>query len=68
MGTDLGFDDGHYQWLLTIFYIPYIVFEWFALMWKAVPPHIWAFCCVTVWLDNSDLVYICRRLIICLGA
>lgn len=23
MGKDLGFDDTHYQWLLTIFYIPY---------------------------------------------
>ena len=23
MGEDLGFDDSQYQWLLTIFYIPY---------------------------------------------
>jgi hypothetical protein len=23
MGAALGFDDAHYQWLLTIFYIPY---------------------------------------------
>lgn len=23
MGTDLGYDDAQYQWLLTIFYIPY---------------------------------------------
>lgn len=23
MGDDLGFDDEHYRWLLTIFYIPY---------------------------------------------
>ncbi|KAI2633242.1 putative MFS transporter [Hypomontagnella submonticulosa] len=38
MSKDLGFDDAHYQWLLTIFYIPYIIFEWAALMWKAVPP------------------------------
>jgi hypothetical protein len=29
-----------YNWLLTIFYISYIVFEWFALMWKLIPPHI----------------------------
>ncbi|KAI5861332.1 major facilitator superfamily transporter [Durotheca rogersii] len=49
MSNDLGFDDPHYQWLLTIFYIPYILFEWTALMWKAVPPHIWAFSCVIVW-------------------
>ncbi|KAI0477187.1 MFS transporter-like protein [Xylariaceae sp. FL0804] len=49
MSDDLGFDDAKYQWLLTIFYIPYILFEWCALMWKAVPPHIWAFSCVLLW-------------------
>ncbi|OTB02187.1 hypothetical protein M426DRAFT_204646 [Hypoxylon sp. CI-4A] len=55
MSEDLGFDDAHYQWLLTIFYIPYIVFEWAALMWKAVPPHLWACCCVLVWGLASTL-------------
>ncbi|KAI1861677.1 uncharacterized protein JN550_010747 [Neoarthrinium moseri] len=55
MSVDLGFDDAHYQWLLTIFYIPYIVFEWLALMWKLVPPHIWAFACVLVWGLASTL-------------
>ncbi|KAI0168986.1 MFS general substrate transporter [Hypoxylon sp. FL1284] len=55
MSKDLGFDDEHYQWLLTIFYIPYIVFEWAALMWKVVPPHIWACCCVLVWALASTL-------------
>jgi hypothetical protein len=39
MGKDLGFDDSHYQWLLTMFYIPYIIFEWAAIMWKLVPPR-----------------------------
>ncbi|ORY62624.1 major facilitator superfamily domain-containing protein [Pseudomassariella vexata] len=55
MSKELGFDDAHYQWLLTIFYIPYILFEWFSLMWKAVPPHIWAFGCVMVWGLASTL-------------
>ncbi|KAI2780379.1 putative MFS transporter [Daldinia loculata] len=55
MSKDLGFDDAHYQWLLTIFYIPYIVFEWSALMWKAVPPHIWATSCVLLWGIASSL-------------
>lgn len=55
MGKDLGFDDAEYQWLLTIFYIPYILFEWCALMWKAIPPHIWAFSCVLVWGLASTL-------------
>ncbi|KAI0204505.1 major facilitator superfamily domain-containing protein [Astrocystis sublimbata] len=55
MGKDLGLSDDQYQWLLTIFYIPYIVFEWTALMWKVVPPHRWAFACVLVWGLASTL-------------
>ncbi|KAI1634414.1 major facilitator superfamily transporter [Biscogniauxia mediterranea] len=55
MSKDLGFDNDQYEWLLTIFYIPYIVFEWCALMWKAVPPHLWAFSCVFVWGVASTL-------------
>ncbi|KAI1453441.1 putative MFS transporter [Annulohypoxylon moriforme] len=55
MSKDLKFDDAHYQWLLTIFYIPYIVFEWAALMWKIIPPHIWACSCVLVWGLASTL-------------
>lgn len=35
MGKALNLDDSQYQWLLTIFYIPYITFEWMALMWEA---------------------------------
>ncbi|KAH8666318.1 major facilitator superfamily transporter [Xylariales sp. PMI_506] len=49
LSASLGMSDAQYQWLLTIFYIPYILFEWFALMWKAIPPHIWATICVLVW-------------------
>ncbi|KAI1263311.1 major facilitator superfamily transporter [Xylariaceae sp. FL1019] len=49
MGKDLDLSDYQYQWLLTIFYIPYIVLEWTALFWKIVPPHLWAFGCVLVW-------------------
>ncbi|KAI1748610.1 major facilitator superfamily domain-containing protein [Xylaria castorea] len=55
MGRDLGLSDDQYQWLLTIFYIPYIVFEWTALMWKVVPPHWWAFACVLAWGTASTL-------------
>jgi hypothetical protein len=32
MQADLKLDSDSYQWLLTIFYIAYILFEWFALM------------------------------------
>ncbi|KAI2636770.1 major facilitator superfamily domain-containing protein [Xylaria nigripes] len=55
LSKDLHLSEGQYQWLLTIFYIPYILFEWAALMWKAVPPHWWAFCCVFVWGVASTL-------------
>ncbi|KAK0641096.1 major facilitator superfamily transporter [Cercophora newfieldiana] len=55
MGESLGFDDEKYQWLLTIFYIPYILFEWFAVMWKLVPPHIWAGVTVLTWGIASTL-------------
>ncbi|EPE25325.1 MFS general substrate transporter [Glarea lozoyensis ATCC 20868] len=49
MEEDLSLSSPDYQWLLTIFYISYIIFEWFALMWKLVPPHIWAAFCVMGW-------------------
>ncbi|KAK6592889.1 major facilitator superfamily transporter [Botrytis cinerea] len=49
MTKDLGISSSEYEWLLTIFYIAYIVFEWFALMWKVLPPHVWACFCVIGW-------------------
>jgi MFS family permease len=49
MDEDLHLSSADYQWLLTIFYISYILFEWFALMWKIIPPHIWAAICVVGW-------------------
>lgn len=55
MSEDLGMSDAQYQWLLTIFYIPYILFEWLALMWKIFPPHIWASACILTWAIASML-------------
>jgi hypothetical protein len=49
MSKSLHMSDAQYQWLLTIFYITYITFEWQALMWKLVPPHIWGAFCVLAW-------------------
>jgi len=49
MEKDLKMSDAQYTWLLTIFYISYIVFEPQALMWKLMPPHIWAAWCVFGW-------------------
>ena len=36
MSKDLGMSDSQYQWLLTIFYISYITFEWMTLLLKVV--------------------------------
>jgi hypothetical protein len=48
MAEDLAIGD-RYNWLLTIFYISYILFEWFAMMWKILPPHVWAATVVLGW-------------------
>ncbi|KAF1949275.1 pantothenate transporter liz1 [Byssothecium circinans] len=47
--NDLKLTSEQYDWLLTIFYISYIVFEFQAMMWKLVPPHRWAAWCVLGW-------------------
>ncbi|KAL8707525.1 MAG: hypothetical protein Q9220_007467 [cf. Caloplaca sp. 1 TL-2023] len=49
MEEDLELHGNRYQWLLNNFYIAYIVFEFQALMWKVVPPNIWAAFVVFGW-------------------
>ncbi|KAK1237269.1 hypothetical protein MKX08_002894 [Trichoderma sp. CBMAI-0020] len=49
MSQDLNLVGDRYDWLLTIFYIPYIIFEFLGIMWKIVPPHIWATIVVFIW-------------------
>jgi hypothetical protein len=49
MKIDLDLSSDSYAWLLTIFYISYIVFEPLSLMWKVVPPHMWGAFCVLGW-------------------
>jgi hypothetical protein len=39
MEEDLELVGDRYSWLLTIFYISYIVFEFSLLFWKIFPPH-----------------------------
>ncbi|CAN6649302.1 high-affinity nicotinic acid transporter [Trichomonascus vanleenenianus] len=39
MSADTGMSDSQYEWLLTIFYITYILFQWLTLMWKVFPPR-----------------------------
>ena len=47
MEEDLELTGGRYSWLLTVFYISYILFEPLILCWKVVPPQIW---CTSVML------------------
>ena len=49
MTKDLHLKGNNYQWLLTIFYITYIIFEFQTLMWKIVPPHMWLAFTVLGW-------------------
>ncbi|KAF7715257.1 Uncharacterized protein PECH_002123 [Penicillium ucsense] len=46
---DLNLSSGQYEWLLTAFYITYILFEWMTLMYRVVPPHIYISLCVFSW-------------------
>lgn len=41
MEKDLGLSSGQYQWLLTIFYIFYIIAEPLVLMFKILSPRVW---------------------------
>ena len=50
MHKDLQLGTGDkYSWLLTIFYITYIVFEFSLLLWKIFPPHKVAAVVVFLW-------------------
>ena len=49
MTDDLHLSDDQYQWLLTAFYISYILFEWMTICYQLFPPHIYISCCVFAW-------------------
>lgn len=49
MEEDLNLSSSDYQWLLTIFYIFYIVFAFATIFWKIFPPHAWAAFVVFGW-------------------
>ncbi|GME27189.1 High-affinity nicotinic acid transporter [Neofusicoccum parvum] len=49
MSRDLNLSSNQYEWLLTAFYVTYIVFEWMTLMYRLVPPHIYIPICVFSW-------------------
>ncbi|KAL2003212.1 hypothetical protein VTN02DRAFT_4619 [Thermoascus thermophilus] len=49
LAEDLRLSSSQYEWVLTAFYITYILFEWMALMYRLVPPHIYISLCVGLW-------------------
>lgn len=46
---DLQLSSSQYEWLLTAFYITYILFEWMTLMYRLVPAHIYISLSVCAW-------------------
>ena len=47
--TDLHLSDNDFEWLLTSFYIAYILFQWMTLCYTVFPPHAYISCCVCSW-------------------
>jgi MFS family permease len=55
METDLNLSSDQYEWVLTAFYIAYIVFEWMSLLWKIIPAHIYVAIIVLSWGITASL-------------
>ncbi|KAF8322167.1 MFS general substrate transporter [Clavulina sp. PMI_390] len=55
MGKELGISSNQYEWLLTIYYISYIIFQTMVLAWKVVPPKIIASFVTFAWGTVSIL-------------
>ncbi|SPO27311.1 related to nicotinamide mononucleotide permease [Ustilago trichophora] len=49
MERSLHMSDKQFQWLLTIFYIAYIIFQFSILAYKIVPPRVWLALCAVAW-------------------
>ncbi|KAF7846311.1 hypothetical protein BT93_L4632 [Corymbia citriodora subsp. variegata] len=49
MSKKLHLTTSRYNWLLTIFYISYILFQFQILAWKRFPPHMWAAFAIFGW-------------------
>ncbi|KAK9245637.1 major facilitator superfamily domain-containing protein [Lipomyces tetrasporus] len=49
MSKSLGFSSNQFSWLLTMFYIRYILFEWCTLLcWKAFPANYYVFAVASI--------------------
>jgi len=53
--VDLKLSSAQYEWVLTAFYIAYIVFEWMSLLWKIIPAHIYVAIIVLSWGVTASL-------------
>jgi MFS family permease len=49
MEDNLDLSSSRYDWLLTIFYITYIIFQFQAFMWRLIGPHKWACFIIFAW-------------------
>lgn len=49
MQEDLHLSSSQYEWVLTSFYIAYIVFEWMSILWKLIPAHVYVTIIVLSW-------------------
>jgi MFS family permease len=49
MSKDLGMSDDQYRWVLSIFYMSYIVFQFMTLLWKVFSPRYYVPCVVIGW-------------------
>ncbi|KAK8132024.1 major facilitator superfamily domain-containing protein [Apiospora kogelbergensis] len=41
MGKEWGITSDDYSWIVTIYYIAYILFHWLILVWKVMPLPLW---------------------------
>ncbi|KAI5812936.1 major facilitator superfamily domain-containing protein [Pyronema omphalodes] len=55
MEEDLDLKGDRYEWLLTAFYITYILFQWTTLCWKVFPAHKYVAFCVVGWGSIATL-------------
>jgi len=49
LDSDLQLSSSQYEWLLTVFYITYIGFQWMTLLYRVIPAHVYIAVCVTSW-------------------
>ncbi|KAI9665544.1 MAG: hypothetical protein M1831_001687 [Alyxoria varia] len=49
MMYDLRLSDSQFEWLLTAFYITYILFEWMIMLYQYLRPHVYISICVLSW-------------------